>query len=79
MFSSKIVLPERYAGYREDCRALALVTLDQRRTDLCLKFGIKCLSSEKHSHLFPLTDGDGFWVLNVAPGVTVGFNETQPH
>ena len=52
----KIVLQERYGGYREACENLQLVTLAQRRTDLCLKFGIKCLSSEKHTDLFPLSD-----------------------
>ena len=49
----KIVLAYKYESYEEACNTLKLETLSNRREELCLNFGLKCVNSEKHRGLFP--------------------------
>ena len=49
----KIILGDKYHEYNTALSICGLETLENRRENLCLKFGVKCSKSEKHKHLFP--------------------------
>ena len=51
----KIILGEKYQSYEQACLDVKLDTLKARRIQLCLNFGLKCLSNSKHKTLFPKT------------------------
>ena len=51
--SLRIILGDEYQGYEEALEACGLESLEVRRTNLCIRFGKKCLKSPKHQHLFP--------------------------
>ena len=44
------MLQEKYQGYKN---ALDLLTLDERREDMCLQFAIKCTKNPKTVEMFP--------------------------
>ena len=50
----KVILGNRYIGYRKSLQKLDLETLDERREKLCLNFARKCLKNNKTKHLFPI-------------------------
>ena len=50
----KIILAHKYQDYNQACTLMNIETLQTRRTNLSLSFGLKCISSEQHSHLFQL-------------------------
>ena len=50
----KVILDDQYVDYHHACLSLNLQTLQVRRTKLSLNFGLKCIASEKFSHLFQL-------------------------
>ena len=50
----KIILGNRYYGYKKALNQLDLESLEDRREVLCLKFARKCLKNKKTQHLFPL-------------------------
>ena len=49
-----IILGDRYASYESALNALNLERLDNRRTDLCYRFALKCTRSPRHQWMFPL-------------------------
>ena len=49
----KIILKEKYSGYKKGLAQLGLDSLDDRRKDLCLNFARKCFKNEKLRHMFP--------------------------
>ena len=49
----KIILKDKYKGYKNALAKLGLETLQNRRKQLCLNFARKCLKSRKIQHLFP--------------------------
>ena len=48
------ILKNKYTTYEEALYKLNLISLDNRRDILYLKFANKCLSDKKTSHMFPL-------------------------
>ena len=52
--SLKIILKKDYENYEQAMKSCGLTSLKQRRTNLCLAFAKKCVSSERNKHLFPL-------------------------
>ena len=48
----KVILDHDYQDYTAACQTLKIQTLDHRRTNICLKFALKCLASEKFKHMF---------------------------
>ena len=50
----KIILGEKYKGYKRALNDLCIETLDERRESLCLKFAKRCTINEKASNMFPL-------------------------
>ena len=50
----KILMKNEYKGYESSLRDLELTKLSDRREDLLLKYGLKCLKNEKNKHIFPL-------------------------
>ena len=48
----KVILDHDYQDYTTACQTLNVQTLDHRRTNICLKFALKCLSNEKFTHMF---------------------------
>ena len=53
-FAIKVILGNRYNGYRKSLQNLDLETLHERREKLCLNFARKCLNNSKTKHLFPI-------------------------
>ena len=49
----KIILRNRYNGYKKSLRKLDLDSLDKRRENLCLNFAIKCTKNSKMKFMFP--------------------------
>ena len=52
----KVILQERYNGYKNALNRLYLETLGDRREQLCLKFAQKCAKNNKTKHMFPLNN-----------------------
>ena len=52
----KIILGEKYRSYKKALQFLNLLTLDERRENLCLKFAQKCTQNDKNKEMFPLND-----------------------
>ena len=50
----KVILGNRYNGYRKSLQKLDLETLHERREKLCLNFARKCLINSKTKNLFPI-------------------------
>ena len=50
----KIILGEKYKGYKRALNDLCIETLDERRESSCLKFAKRCTINEKASNMFPL-------------------------
>ena len=48
----KIILGESYSSYEVACSLVSTISLDERRTQLSLKFALSCLKSPQHTHLF---------------------------
>ena len=50
----KVILKEEYRGYKSALARLDLLSLDERREQLCLSFALKCTKHNKHKNMFPL-------------------------
>ena len=50
----RIILGNRYLGYKKSLQKLDLQTLNERREELCLNFAQKCLKNIKTKHMFPI-------------------------
>ena len=50
----KVILGLKYENYKKALNDLDLVTLEERREFLCLKFARKCTENEKAKSIFPL-------------------------
>ena len=51
----KIILGDKYVGYKNSLLKLDMENLSDRRNDLCLKFAKKCVKNPKTKHMFPET------------------------
>ena len=49
----RCILGEDYNGYANALKKLKLVTLEERREQMCLKFAKQCLKLDKMKELFP--------------------------
>ena len=49
----KVILQEKFQGYKKGLAQLGLQTLEERRKQLCLDFAKKCVKSDKLKHMFP--------------------------
>ena len=49
----KIILGERYSGYKKSLDKLEMETLNDRRDQLCLEFAKSCVKNPKFSDMFP--------------------------
>ena len=52
----KIILQEKFIGYKNALNKLDLPTLSDRREQLCLSFALKCVKHPKTLKMFPLND-----------------------
>ena len=50
----KVILGEKYVGYKKSLEILNLQLLKDRRSELCLRFAKKSLKHPKHKEMFPL-------------------------
>ena len=50
----KVILQDKYTGYKNGLAQLNIETLEDRREELCLHFAKKCTKSDKLKHMFPL-------------------------
>ena len=50
----KLILGNRYIGYKKSLQKLDLQILSERRQELCLNFAKKCVKNPKTSHMFPM-------------------------
>ena len=50
----RILLKERYTTYEQACKSFDILTLEQRRKQLCLKFALRILENEKFKDFFIL-------------------------
>ena len=49
----KIILGDRYSGYKKSLVKLDMLSLSERREQLCLNFAKKCLKNSKTKSMFP--------------------------
>ena len=49
----KIILGDSYDTYDQACINVNLNSLESRRVQMCLNFGLKCLKNNNHKTLFP--------------------------
>ena len=49
----RIILGDSYNNYEDALKKIGLVTLEERREKMCLKFAKECLKLEKMKKLFP--------------------------
>ena len=49
----RCILGDSYRGYEDALKRLGLVTLEERREQMCLKFAKQCLKLDKMKQLFP--------------------------
>ena len=49
----KIILGDRYSGYKKSLVKLDMLSLSERREQLCLNFAKKCLKNYKTKSMFP--------------------------
>ena len=49
----KIILGEKYVGYKKSLLKLDMENLSDRRIELCLNFAKKCVKNPKTKHMFP--------------------------
>ena len=49
----RCILGDQYTGYEDALNKLRLVTLEERREQMCLKFAKQCLKLDKMKQLFP--------------------------
>ena len=52
----RIILAHKYENYTQACLLMNIETLQSRRINLSLNFGLKCISSDQHSYLFKLNN-----------------------
>ena len=52
--ATKLMLENSEMSYKTRLSILGLETLSSRRETLCLNFALKCIKSDKVSHMFPL-------------------------
>ena len=52
----KIIFQEKYKGYKYSLNQLGLLTLSERREQLCLSFALKCVKHPKLQDMFPLNN-----------------------
>ena len=60
--SLKIILGHMYFDYESALEMCGITTLHARRTEICLKFSLKCLKHTRNKNIFPLntkTHGQG--------------------
>ena len=50
----RIILKEDYTCYQDALKFCNLITLKERRTNLCLSFAVKCTKNPNTSDIFPL-------------------------
>ena len=49
----RCILGDSYRGYEDALKKLGLVTLEERREQMCLKFAKQCLKLDKMKQFFP--------------------------
>ena len=49
----KVILQEKFHGYKHAQKSSDMETLENRRKDLCLNFALKCLKNKKAKNMFP--------------------------
>ena len=54
----KIILGDRYRGYKKSLNKLDMDMLSERREQLCLTFAQKCIKNPKTRHMFPENNKD---------------------
>ena len=59
----KIILGEKYQGYKKGLESLNLDTLEERRENLCLKFAIRSSNNEKTARMFAQNQNYIIWKL----------------
>ena len=52
----RVILDDRYLDYHQACLSFHVQSLQIRRVKLSLNFGLKCLTSNNHKHLFKLNN-----------------------
>ena len=52
----KIILDDKYQGYKKALQKLEIESLSDRREKLCLNFAIKAAKNPKSKHMFPLNN-----------------------
>ena len=51
--ATRIILVNKYVGYKDALLKLDIEKLSDRREELCLKFAQKCIKNPKTKHMFP--------------------------
>ena len=54
----RVILRDRYQGYKDALKTLGIKSLEERREELCLKFAKNCLKVDKFKRFFPLYKKD---------------------
>ena len=54
----RVILGNNYNNYEDALKKIGLVTLEERREQMCLKFAKECLKLEKMKKLFPKNESN---------------------
>ena len=49
----RLIMGGRYSGYKQALAELGILSLEERRENLCMNFARKCLRNSKTQHMFP--------------------------
>ena len=73
----RIILGDRYKGYKNALEKLDLQTLEERREKLCLRFALNCIDNENSMTKFHLNDKTHEMKTRNSDYVKVQFAKTE--
>ena len=73
----RVILGERYNGYKSALKTLGLESLEERRKQRCLDFAIKCLKHPRNQRLFPVKQNNNNHDIRTHEKFQVNFARTS--
>ena len=75
----RVIMGQNYVSYEEALETTGLVTLNARRDERCLKFGLKAVKNKQSSNMFPVKDVEGRKTLRDREVFHVNFAHTEAY
>ena len=73
----RVILGERYNGYKPALKTLGLESLEERRKQRCLDFALKCLKHPRNQRLFPVNQNNNNHDIRTHEKFQVNFARTS--